>query len=530
MLALGDDAAGGLDAVHPGHPHVHQHHVRVLGLHQPQRGGAVAGLADHRHVVLGVKDQAEAQPQHGLVVGEQDRDGHAPSAAVPVPVPSALAAASPPAGAGSGRAAARYAPASRRRAAARRTPARRRWRPVPACRRCRGRPRAGRPVPRPRGRRRPAVVGHLQLDLAGPVGHADLGGGAGSVLEGVGQRLLGDAVERELGAGRQRERRPGHGQPRRQSGRPHGGDQLLDVIQAGLRGVPGLGRLAQHAHQPAHLGQGRTPGGRHLAHERDRLARAGPGGVGGAVGERDHHGDIVRHDVVHLPRDPGPFGRGGELRLLVPLIPQPLGLVSQGLEGCAPGADVVAEQPGRRVQGAQGQDPEHPHPVLNAGPGEGQQHRADGQRRGGEHNAPRRLVRGDRVERHEQEVAIHAGGIRLHDNQYENEPEDPEGVKAPGHQQNRLGGEQAQRQDMDPAGWRNGLWHRQDQHRGGQGGVAEQRAAAGHGYQPVPARPHVPRQEVLRARGGARRAGHRGSEANPAPCVSHMAGHACRRM
>ncbi len=52
----GGDAAGGLDAVRSRHPHVHQHHVRVRGLHQAQRGGAVAGLADHLHVVLGVQD------------------------------------------------------------------------------------------------------------------------------------------------------------------------------------------------------------------------------------------------------------------------------------------------------------------------------------------------------------------------------------------------------------------------------------------------------------------------------------------
>ena len=229
----------------------------------------------------------------------------------------------------------------------------------------------------------------------------------------------------------------------------------------GCGACPGVGRLAQHAHQPAHLAQRRTPGGRHLAHDRGRLARVSLGGVGGAVGQRDHHRDIVRHDVVHLPRDPGPFGGRGELGLLVPLPLQPPGPVLRGLEVGAPGAGVVAGEPGRRDQGGLGQERRRPLRFLD-GRGEGDQHRPGFQRHGGEHYAPQRLVRGDRVKRHQQGDSVQplGGQVSGDYDQHEDEPEDTEGVLAPEHQQNRLGGVQDQRQDQDPAGRRNDLRHR----------------------------------------------------------------------
>ena len=50
----------------------------------------------------------------------------------------------------------------------------------------------------------------------------------------------------------------------------------------------------------------------------------GVGGVPAAVGLRDHHGQRVGDDVVHLPGDAGALGRGRDLRLLVALDLEPL--------------------------------------------------------------------------------------------------------------------------------------------------------------------------------------------------------------
>ena len=42
-----------------------------------QRAVDVAGLRDHLEAVLGVEQQPQAAADHGVVVGEDDADGHA---------------------------------------------------------------------------------------------------------------------------------------------------------------------------------------------------------------------------------------------------------------------------------------------------------------------------------------------------------------------------------------------------------------------------------------------------------------------
>ena len=69
---------------------------------------------------------------------------------------------------------------------------------------------------------------------------------------------------------------------------------------------------------------------------------------------------------MDLPRDPGPFGGRGQLGLLVPLPLQPPGPVLRGLEVGAPGAGVVAGEPGRRDQGGLGQERRRPLRFLDA--------------------------------------------------------------------------------------------------------------------------------------------------------------------
>ena len=73
------DLARGLDAVHLRHLHVHEHHVRVQPSRELERLGAVAGLAHHFDVVLGLEDQAQSRAYHLLVVRQHHGDAHVPS-------------------------------------------------------------------------------------------------------------------------------------------------------------------------------------------------------------------------------------------------------------------------------------------------------------------------------------------------------------------------------------------------------------------------------------------------------------------
>ena len=70
---VGDEVAGGLDAVHPRHLDVHQHDVGAGRAGPFDRLEAVGGLADDLDVVLDREDHREARPHHGVVVDEQDR-------------------------------------------------------------------------------------------------------------------------------------------------------------------------------------------------------------------------------------------------------------------------------------------------------------------------------------------------------------------------------------------------------------------------------------------------------------------------
>ena len=122
----------------------------------------------------------------------------------------------------------------------------------------------------------PAVVADPDLDRVVTVVEPDLGGGARpGVLEGVGEGLLDDPVDRELHA---RGQLGGHAVDRqvdRQPGRADLLDQLGELVDARLRREGGLAVLAQHPEHAAHLRE-RLPPGR-----ADRLHRAlGPLRVG----------------------------------------------------------------------------------------------------------------------------------------------------------------------------------------------------------------------------------------------------------
>ncbi|GGT81445.1 hypothetical protein GCM10010244_02090 [Streptomyces coeruleorubidus] len=73
----GEDAAGGLQAVHLGHPDVHQHDVGTCAAGRFDRFGSVGRLGDDVDAV-GAEDQSESGADQGLVVGEEhtQRLGH----------------------------------------------------------------------------------------------------------------------------------------------------------------------------------------------------------------------------------------------------------------------------------------------------------------------------------------------------------------------------------------------------------------------------------------------------------------------
>ena len=67
-------AADRLQAVHPGHEQVHQHHVRAQPLHQPHRRLAVGRLADHLQFGLGGQQRLHAAAHDRLVVHHHHPD------------------------------------------------------------------------------------------------------------------------------------------------------------------------------------------------------------------------------------------------------------------------------------------------------------------------------------------------------------------------------------------------------------------------------------------------------------------------
>ena len=144
------------------------------------------------------------------------------------------------------------------------------------------------------------------------------------MLARVGQRLLHHPVSRELGALGQRSGRPEQRERHRHARVASLADQLARSgrdrapAPAGLL-IPG----AQHAEQPPHLGQRLPPGLRDRGQRLPGPLRLGAQRVARAVGLHHHHADVVRDHVVQLTGDPGPLGRGGDLRLRAALPLQP---------------------------------------------------------------------------------------------------------------------------------------------------------------------------------------------------------------
>ncbi len=202
-------------------------------------------------------------------------------------------------------------------------------------------------------RPRPAaatVVADLELELARPVAHHDLGARRPGVLERVGEALLHDPVGREVDPGRQRPRLALHPDAHGEPGLAHLAGELVEAGQAGLgrQGGPLVGHLAQDAEHAAQLRQGAAPG---LLHRCERAARALGVAVEhrlGRLGLHHHDAEAVGHDVVHLARDARPLLGRRRPRLGLARALGALGALGQ-LRGAAVAlVEREADQPGDR--------------------------------------------------------------------------------------------------------------------------------------------------------------------------------------
>jgi hypothetical protein len=73
---IGCDLPGRLETIHARHADVHQHDIRPLGPCELDRLGAVAGLADDLEFLRAFEEGAKPRTHEGLVVREQNPDGH----------------------------------------------------------------------------------------------------------------------------------------------------------------------------------------------------------------------------------------------------------------------------------------------------------------------------------------------------------------------------------------------------------------------------------------------------------------------
>ena len=83
-----------------------------------------------------------------------------------------------------------------------------------------------------------------------------------------------------------------------------------EQARAELAGPGGPGVLAQHAEQPPHLGQAGPRGVTDLKQPRSTGRRHPGGGQPGRLRLDGDHGNVVGHDVVQFPGDPGPLPAG----------------------------------------------------------------------------------------------------------------------------------------------------------------------------------------------------------------------------
>jgi hypothetical protein len=194
------------------------------------------------------------------------------------------------------------------------------------------------------GGRAETVVGALELDRVRAVAHHHRRTAGSGVLEGVGESLLGDPVDREVERGR--DGRPlalvVHGHV--EAGRAHLGGEGIEIVDAALGRQVGGGGRAQHGHDPAQLGE-RVPARAFHCLQRSggplRIALHHPAGSR-RLDRHDAH--AVRDHVVDVARQPLALGGCGR-ELLLPFELQLDHAPFRGDRGGLGGAQAVREDP-----------------------------------------------------------------------------------------------------------------------------------------------------------------------------------------
>ena len=357
-----NDTPGRLEPVEPRHPDVHQHDVGLELAHDPERLLTVLGLTDDLDVLLRLEDHPEPGADQRLVVDDQhaDHDG-APSGRL-------ARTRKPPVGCG---AASSEPPKTLTRS---RIPTRPSPLPVPSA------------LPSPSSTTSTTSRSSSRTDV-------NAGARDTRVLARVGQRLLDDAVHRELDAGGQWRIELLDGELHREPRRARLGDERLQLAEPGLgHEADLLSCLAKHAEQQPHLGE--RPASRVLDRA-NRLQR--PLGIGaqyllGGAGLDDHHSERVGDHVVQLAGDAAALGLDREARLLLPFLLENLGAALEPLRLLDPHPHEPAYE--QRSTGRHRPEGEVVEPLVLArhryGVGDGD----DGEPR--EHAVERR-VRGERV-------------------------------------------------------------------------------------------------------------------------------------
>ena len=168
------------------------------------------------------------------------------------------------------------------------------------------------------------------------------------VLERVRERLLDDAVGRQVDRRRQRPRRALDLERDRQAGRAHLLDEAVEPPEARLRLVarrPRAERRAPGAGRRAPPGRpSRSPGSAHAPARLDFEDVVGGGGL------HDDHAERMRDDVVQLARDPRLLLGRGAPRVGLASVLEPVGLLLDLADVRPARADAVAEQPERHQE------------------------------------------------------------------------------------------------------------------------------------------------------------------------------------
>ncbi len=165
------------------------------------------------------------------------------------------------------------------------------------------------------------------------------------MLERVGQRLLHDAVGGELERGRERALVAGHEQLDLEAALSGLADQLRQLCKVGLRReIVGLLRTAEKAEQAVELEDGLAARVLDRAQHLHRLLRPALQHAAGGAGLDTHHADVVRDDVVQLPRDSHALLEHSPPRVLVALSLELCGLRGELFLALSERAHGQAEQ------------------------------------------------------------------------------------------------------------------------------------------------------------------------------------------